>query len=352
MIVQQRDVRGGIAAVLSAYYGSRLETDYDVLYIESYCDGSKLQKLIKAVCAYCSFVYSLLHNRPDLVHIHSSFGPSFYRKLPFIALSSFAGIPIVNHIHGADFDSFYTRSPHWKKVLIRKVYAQCAELIVLSDTWRALFSRIYPKDRITVIHNYGIPIPEAELQELALKRFSMKQVLFLGEICKRKGGDDLPEIIKHVLRIIPDVVFVIAGTGDIQRIQDALSPEALSHVVFPGWLRNASKDSALRQSAVFLLPSYQEGMPMAILDAMSYGLPIVSTTVGGIPELVNDINTGNGVLLQPGDTNGLSKAICRYLTDYGVWQTASASSVHRLREQFSLDQHIVLLEQVYERNLI
>ena len=84
MIVPQRDVQGGIASVTSGYYGSRLETDFDVIYVESYRDGSKWQKLLKALAAYRQFRKVLRKVKPDLIHIHSSFGPSFYRKMPFI----------------------------------------------------------------------------------------------------------------------------------------------------------------------------------------------------------------------------------------------------------------------------
>ena len=61
-----------------------------------------------------------MFHKPDLVHIHSSFGPSFYRKMPFIYMASWRKIPIVNHIHGADFDEFYVNAPEEKKGKIKK----------------------------------------------------------------------------------------------------------------------------------------------------------------------------------------------------------------------------------------
>ena len=82
MIVQDPKVKGGIAAVISGYYGSKLEQDYSMIYVESYQDGSKWEKLIKAIKGYIHFAKVLLTDKPDLVHIHSSFGPSFYRKIP------------------------------------------------------------------------------------------------------------------------------------------------------------------------------------------------------------------------------------------------------------------------------
>ena len=86
MIVQDKMVKGGIAAVISGYYGSVLEKDYNIIYVESYKDGGKLTKLLKGICGYFHFAKVLLVDHPDIIHIHSSFGSSYYRKMPFICL--------------------------------------------------------------------------------------------------------------------------------------------------------------------------------------------------------------------------------------------------------------------------
>ena len=108
-------IKPGIAAVVNGYRGSQLEKDYEITYVESYKDGSKFDKLLKGICGYFHFAYVLMFHKPDVVHIHSSFGPSFYRKMPFIYMASWRKIPIVNHIHGADFDEFYVNAPEEKK---------------------------------------------------------------------------------------------------------------------------------------------------------------------------------------------------------------------------------------------
>ena len=104
MVVPSFSAKGGIASVVSGYRGSALEKAYDIRYIETYSDVSKAKKLWKAVASYFKFIHLLIFWKPDMVHIHSSFGASFYRKLPFIWLSSWFHIPIVNHIHGSAID--------------------------------------------------------------------------------------------------------------------------------------------------------------------------------------------------------------------------------------------------------
>lgn len=82
MVVPSFSAKGGISSVVNGYRGSELEKKYKIKYIESYCDGSKVKKICKAMEAYFLFFKEMAINKPDLVHIHSSFGGSFYRKLP------------------------------------------------------------------------------------------------------------------------------------------------------------------------------------------------------------------------------------------------------------------------------
>ena len=109
MVVPSFTAKGGITSVVNGYRNSQLTEDYDVRFIETYCDGSVIQKTSKALSAYLKFIYTALFWKPNLVHVHSSFGGSFYRKALIIEIASLSKIPVVNHVHGADFDEFYRK---------------------------------------------------------------------------------------------------------------------------------------------------------------------------------------------------------------------------------------------------
>ena len=348
MIVQDKMVKGGIAAVISGYYGSEIEKKYDVTYVESYIDGSKVQKLFKSICGYVSFIKKLILNRPDLVHIHSSFGPSFYRKLPFIYLANMAGVPIINHIHGADFNAFYEDASQRKKRLIQKTYNKCDRLIALSQEWKERLSKIVPENKIVVIENYSILNNEAYMEKQ--NKTTDNVILFLGEIGKRKGCYDIPNVAAIVKQSIPNVKFVLCGEGsknDENAIKGKISELGLEdNFVFPGWVRNQQKDSWLRKADIFFLPSYNEGMPMSVLDAMGYGLPIVSTNVGGIPKIVH--NDKNGYCCTPGDIAGMSKSIISLLSDNIFRKKCGKESYEIIESTYSLNRHISLLLDLYK----
>ena len=349
MVVQQRDVKGGIAAVTNGYYGSSLEDEFDIKYVESYCDGSKFDKLIKALKGYKEFSRVLRSFKPDVVHLHTSFGPSFYRKQPFINMARKRGIPVIDHCHGAEFDSFYTNASESKKKAVRRVFGKSQRLIVLSEEWREKFKEIVPEDRICVASNYCKPLKAETVDDVVDKRFQGKKILFLGEIGKRKGGFDFADIIKKTVERVPGAEFVICGDGakeDVEAIKRQIyetCPE--DKVSFPGWVRDGDKDRVLMEAAVFLLPSYNEGQPMSILDAMAYGLPIVSTTVGGIPQQVE--NGKSGFLCEPGDTDGFAKGIAALLTDEDVYRRTSRESLRIATDKYGFEAHAAKIASIY-----
>lgn len=348
MIVQDKMVKGGIAAVISGYYGSVLEKDYNIIYVESYKDGGKLTKLLKGICGYFHFAKVLLVDHPDIIHIHSSFGSSYYRKMPFIYMASWAKKPIVNHIHGADFDEFYVNACNKKKEQIKKVYNKCSVLIALSTEWKERLSQIVPEERVKVIENYST-LHEDALAE-RLQRRSNNTVLFLGEIGKRKGCYDIPAVVAAVVKAVPDVKFILGGAGsqiDEKAVKELFKEKGVAdHVVLPGWVRGIDKDKLLRESDIFFLPSYNEGMPMSVLDAMGYGIPVVSTNVGGIPKIVRDGE--NGCCCVAGDVKAMTAGIVRLLIDKDELDKSSKKSFEIVKTGYSLESHLKLVEEVYE----
>ncbi|MBE5875888.1 MAG: glycosyltransferase family 4 protein [Lachnospiraceae bacterium] len=348
MIVQDPMVKGGIAAVVNGYRGSQLENDYNIIYVESYKDGGKITKLLKGICGYFHFAKVLLVDKPELVHIHSSFGPSFYRKMPFIYMASWFKVPILNHIHGADFDEFFVNANEKKKKQIKNVYDKCSKLIALSTEWKERLAQIVEEEKIEIIENYSI-LHEDAFEE-KINRNSNNIVLFLGELGKRKGCYDIPAVAERVVKKVPDVKFLLCGAGseeDEKAIKKLFEDNGtINHIVFPGWVRGVQKDEVLREADVFFLPSYNEGMPMSVLDAMGYGLPIVSTNVGGIPKIVHDGK--NGTCCEAGDVEGFSRGIIALLTDDDRRVNSAKESISIVKKGYSLEAHLELLEKVYE----
>lgn len=338
MIVPDERVKGGIAAVVNGYRSFDFGKDFQISYVESYCDGGRFRKLFKAVCGYAGFLKELCTNKPDLVHIHSSFGPSFWRKLPFISMAGLWKIPVLNHIHGAEFEQFYVRASERKKGIIRKVYRKCEALIALSDEWKERLALIVPREKIFVIENYCI-IPKMPDRK-------KNQILFLGEIGERKGCFDIPSIYAEILRRVKAVPLVMCGDGETEKVKRLFEQKgAAEGVSFPGWVRGEEKERLLGESSIFLFPSYNEGMPMALLEAMAYGLAAVTTNVGGIPKVID--HGVNGYLCNPGNIGDIAERVSELLLDGEKRSAFGNAAREKAVTQYSLERHVEKLRVLY-----
>ncbi len=348
MVVPNLMVKGGIASVVNGYRNYDFGKDYEISYVESYCDGSKLDKLFKALHGYCDFAKQLRKDCPDVVHIHSSFGPSFYRKIPFIYMAVTKKIPVVNHIHGADFDTFFAHASDRKRKLIQKVYGKCQKLIALSDEWKDNLQQIVPEEKIVVIENYCI-IPKQKDGDDYSKPKKIK-ILFLGEIGKRKGCFDIPAVISKVNEKEKNFQLIMAGDGnpeEVREIKSLMQDYGLTEkVTFPGWVRGKEKDKLLRTSDILFFPSYHEGMPMTVLEAMAYGKAIVTTNVGGIPQLIEE--DVSGYLCKPGDLSDMAEHLIELIRcPEKICELGKAARKTAI-DRYSIENHVEKLLALYE----
>ena len=344
MIVQEKNVRGGIAAVTAAYYGSKLEKDFDVTYVESFCDGSKFKKIRKEISAIFAFSRVLRTKRPALVHMHTSFGGSFYRSLPFIFLARKKGIRIVNHIHSSYFDTFYVHASPLKKALVKKAWSACDFFIVLTDYWKKTFSCVIPEEKMEVIGNYGPSIPFEK------NKPCRHRLLFLGAFSEKKGAYDCVDLFAKVVSQMPEARLTMAGDGERQALMDYAAKRRLrDQISFPGWVRGEEKEKLLRESDLLLLPSHAEGFPMSIIEGMAYGLPIVASKVGGIPQIVSEGE--NGFLFTCGDTSSMADAVLLLLRNSSLREQFRQKSYSIEQKHYTFDQHLNKLEQVYRKVL-
>lgn len=348
MIIPSFSAKGGIASVVSGYKSSILDKEYNIKYISTYCDGRKIKKVLKALSSYAIFIKDIIIRKPDIIHIHSSFGASFFRKLPFIYISSFFQIPIINHIHGSDIDELYTLASDRKKKLVAKSFHKCEKVIVLSSEWRENFSCFIEFDKMKVIENYSI------LQKNLDKKIEdIRKVLFLGFLSEAKGCYEIPTIVKAVSKVIPNVKFILAGEGTKESLNYIMKQievnKVENYILFPGWIRGKEKQELLRSADVFFLPSHNEGMPMSILEAMGFAKPIVSTSVGGIPRIVHQ--NINGLICEPGDVEGLSSALIEILSNQNLLVSMGLKSYEIVRSEYSLEIHLNKIMELYKEIL-
>jgi glycosyltransferase involved in cell wall biosynthesis len=178
----------------------------------------------------------------------------------------------VIHSRTGEFQVFYDESALLLKRFIKYVLGLADMIIVLGKSERVIFNKISEHDRCTVIHN-SIICPKVT----ASLNVNPPVVCTMGELGLRKGTYDLLEAIPLVLQECPGVEFLLCGNGELAEIQDILKKKQFERSVrICGYVEGRKKEEVYLRSTVYVLPSYYEGMPRSLLEAMSYGLPVRS----------------------------------------------------------------------------
>lgn len=297
--------KGGMTAVLVSY-DKYIE---NMQFIPTWKLGNKLIKSGYALQAITRmWLKCIVDKNIKIIHIHGAANASFYRCKIFINLAKKLKKKVILHEHAADFIEFYQNSND--KTGISKTLNKCDCLIVLSESWKEYFSSIgVDKNKIHVLNNIVSPQNFKDMP----RKDNKLHLMFMGEISKRKGGFDLLQAISDNKEYFKDKLLLRMGGNEVDGdIKTFIRENQLEEFVsYEGWIAGNKKTECLNWEDVYILPSYNEGLPIAILEAMSYKRPIISTPVGGIPEIVKTHD--NGILVHPGNKKEIAEAIKYYI---------------------------------------
>lgn len=283
--------------------------------------------------------------QPDVVHLHSSHGYGFWSCSLMARIARGRGIRTLMHFHGSSFDVFYDALGPLHRWVFRRFLAWPDRLVALSRSWRDWYGRFVPLEKLEVIPNC---IDWKRFQEPHPPHDATRPtILFVGMIeARRKGVHDLVAAVPRVLREFPGARFVLLG-ADNERVEEALSvDEATRRALEFGGDRDAAAVAlAYQQADVFVLPSYEEGMPMVLLESMASGLPVISTPVNAIPEVVTD--GVNGLLTPPGKPEALAERILDLLRSAELRLRLGEAAREFIREHHDLASQAPVLEHIY-----
>lgn len=323
------ETRGSIAAVVESYRTHGLFRRWPVQFIPTHGSGGPLRQALFAATAAGGFARALAENGRLIVHVHASPGTGFWREAAFASAALAARCPVILHLHGTGF-------PPQARWVLEQAAAVCVPCEALRMQLRSLARNA---------HVVVIPPPVQIDIEKAEARPNL--VVFLGHLEASKGIYELLDAIAAVRAAVPDVRLACAGEGD--RIGVARYAERLGisdAVKFTGWVGPSGKRALLEHAAALALPSSEESLPMSLLEAMSAGVPVVASAVGGIPEVLAD--GVNGFLVAPGDKRSLERALRRLLIDRPLGERLGAAARESLRYKYSPERALARLEELYE----
>lgn len=252
------------------------------------------------------------YKRPSLVHIHFAERLSIWRKYSLMSLWRLVGVPVVLHSHGSDTESLYPKMWRISKILFRRFLNGSKRIIVLSESWKKFYCEVVgiSEEKVIILEN-PTTIPE----DFRTSTKEMTTVLYSGRIGDRKGAFDLIEAWSRIQGKHRDMAeLLLIGDGRVEEarlLAKKLGVDSSCKVL--GWVDEEEKKRLLSESQIFVLPSKNEGLPMSLLEAMSYGLAPIVTPVGGIPDTV--IEGENGGFVEPGNVDSIAKKIDEFIGD-------------------------------------
>lgn len=340
-------MRGGIASVVSAYRDGGFFEWARVHYIASHVDGGALAKTWRFLCALVSLTRTLAASRVSLVHAHVSSKGSFWRKALLLWVARRFGVPTICHLHSGGFADFAARG--WGgpvlRAAIRSTLESSSAVVVLSERWAAWAREFAPLSRVRVIGN-PVHVPSQPIESRSVGPGEGGRVLYLGLVCEAKGCFDLLRAWSMFRSRVPGWRLAIGGNGEIDRLlAEARRLGIAEDIAYLGWVSGAAKERELSCADVFVLPSYKEGMPVSILEAMAYGAAVIATPVGGVPDMmVPDVH---GLWFEPGDVAALAQCLERLAGSPDLRRRLSQAARERVLAHYRTETVLDGLKSLY-----
>lgn len=335
--------KGGMATVIEEIEkDKRLNEQFDIDIYESYIDGSKFVRFFYSVYAFIKFY--LTKRNYDLYHVHVASRGSTFRKGHYIDVIKKWNKKVILHVHGAQYLVFYDEISEKKKKRVVEILKKADMVIALSQDWKNKFDERFGLTNCRVLEN-GI---DMERLAPAIQEPKIHQNAFvtLGRLGQRKGTYDLVEAVNIAHETVPNIKCYLAGDGDVEKIKELVKSKNLEdNIEVVGWANFDKKLELLQSVSTVVLPSYNEGLPMSILEGMACGKAIVSTTVGAIPEVINE---ERGILVKAGDVQALSEALVECAQNLTKVEKMSMANIDKIQKQFSMDVMHDQLSKYYE----
>jgi glycosyltransferase involved in cell wall biosynthesis len=280
-----------------------------------------------------------------IAHINITGRGSTVRKAVFCAFARLMGLPYLLHLHDADYISDYRRRGFLTKWVIRSIFGHAKKVIVLGERDGKLIPEELRLDRgRTVILHNAVPDPNPELP-VGPQKMGGSHILFLGHLSERKGVPDLLQALARPALKEQTWRATLAGGGPIEEYRQMAAGLGISdRVTFPGWLDAAGVKALFADAEILVLPSYAEGLAMSVLEGLSHGMAVVATPVGAHAEVIE--TEVSGILVAPGDIDGLADALQRVISDPNLQSRLRAGARARFLEKFDVRGYADRLSQI------
>jgi glycosyltransferase involved in cell wall biosynthesis len=315
-----------------------------VRILDSYGPGRSILMPFYFLRSYIALGIMCLGRWPDLVHLNLAAHGSTLRKLLLMRLAGAFGVPTLLHLHASKFIPFCEAlGPRSRRALVGSL-SRASRIVVIGNYWRRYLVEALgvPAELVTVIHN-AVPLPALPARHPSSAR---RRIVALGLLGPRKGTPELLDALATPAMRELDWEAIIAGNGEVEASRARAAALGLAdRVQIPGWVDPATVSALLASADIFVLPSHHEGLPVAILEAMASALPVVTTPVGAIPEIVVAHETG--LLVPPGAVEALAAALADLVKNPELRARLGKNARARIERDFRIEVIVERFLSIY-----
>ncbi|WP_324916095.1 glycosyltransferase family 4 protein [Ramlibacter sp.] len=309
--------------------------------------GSAAASMLQVLRAVGRLVRARLGGRLAGVHVNMAERLDFVRESIVLVACRALGVPTVLHLHAAQLHHSYARFPRPVRALVRWIFSLPRACVVLGKVSAGFVTDDLgvPAHKVEVVIN-GVPEPAAPRRRARGRHEA--QVLFVGNLSERKGVSDLLQALAQPALADVPLQLTLAGGGDIAGYAAQAARLRVSHKVrFFGWADQEQLGELLADADALVLPSYDEGLPLAILEALAHGVAVVCTPVGEIPHVL--AHQRDACFVDPGDPASIARGLAQVLTTHELREQLERNGRALHEAHFSLARFAAGVARIHQR---
>lgn len=327
---------GGITSVLKLIRKMPVWDLYSCYWLETQTQGNIVKKIGYALKAY--LIATLKMKSYDIVHFHMVPGINLVIQLPVFFIAKLYRKNVIAEVHVGN-----QLIPYSKSYLLRWWFKNVDLILFLANKWVNLFHEIYAdiKTPVNVLYNaceFIEPIPIYEKK---------KEIIFVGTIDDNKAPDLLIKAWAKLSTKFPEWKIKILGRGNIQKFQTLSNQLGISDSIeFMGQVTGELKETIFHNASIYCMCSYMEGFPMVVLEAWAHSISVVTTPVGGLPDVIVD---GRNCMVFPfGDSDKLAEQLDILIRDNQLRSSISEYGYKSALDLFSVQKINNDIDNIYK----
>lgn len=336
----ERTAVSGVSTHLNLLFDSELASEFRLKHFQVGSEGrseNALSRFRRLLSGPFQLASALFAEKPAIIHLNTSLNRrAFWRDVFFLLVARLRGVRVLYQIHGGELPAPFAANNHLPAAVLRLLLRLPDTIVVLARSEREAYQKFVPGQHIRLIPNAIDCHPYLNFPAKQANKSSPLQLLYMGRLARDKGIFDVLQGLKLARSSGAAAYLTVAGSGPDEaalrkRVEDLALTAAVS---FVGTVHGDAKLKCFEAADVLLLPSYGEGMPYALLEAMAAGLPAITTRVGAIPDVVLD--GVHGQFVAPGDVHAIGRAITRLASNRYYLAQMSAACRKRIAENYAM----------------